>query len=119
MVLRHLQLFLVVLVIVQPLVQQQHLTLIPHSGFNNAGPGTGATVDLTVDGSGAVTAAAVNAAGTKYNDGDRIIVNNPTAGEVLDSRRIEFGWWYWICNATAVGTGNLSDLDLDGLGLVR
>ena len=85
------------------------------SGFNNAGPGTGATVDLTVDGSGAVTAAAVNAAGTKYNDGDRLIVNNPTAGQVLtlDASSLVGGTGY--ANATSVGTGNLSDL-ADGLG---
>ena len=85
------------------------------SGFNNAGPGTGATVDLTVDGSGAVTAAAVNTAGTKYNDGDRLIVNNPTAGEILtlDASSLVGGTGY--SNATAVGTSNLSDL-ADGLG---
>ena len=85
------------------------------SGFNNAGPGTGATVDLTVGAGGVVTAAAVNAAGTKYNDGDRLIVNNPTAGEVLtlDASSLVGGTGY--ANATAVGTGNLSDL-ADGLG---
>ena len=85
------------------------------SGFNNAGLGTGATVDLTVDGSGAVTAAAVNAAGTQYNDGDRVIVNNPTAGEVLtlDASSLVAGTGY--ANATSVGTGNLSDL-ADGSG---
>lgn len=85
------------------------------SGFNNAGPGTGATVDLTVGAGGVVTAAAVNAAGTKYNDGDRLIVNNPTAGEVLtlDASSLVGGTGY--ANATGVGTSNLSDL-ADGLG---
>lgn len=85
------------------------------SGFNNAGPGEGATVDLTVGAGGVVTAAAVNAAGTKYNDGDRIIVNNPTAGEILtlDASSLVGGEGY--SNATAVSTSNLSDL-ADGSG---
>ena len=85
------------------------------SGFNNAGDGLNATVDLTVS-SGVVTAAALNANGNDlYNDGDRLIVANPNAGEVLtlDAGSLVGGTGY--ANGTAVGTGNLSDL-ADGLG---
>ncbi|MBP02981.1 MAG: hypothetical protein CMM25_09250 [Rhodospirillaceae bacterium] len=86
------------------------------SGFNNSGDGLNATVDLTVNGSGVVTAAALNANGNDlYNDGDRLIVANATAGEVLtlDAGSLVGGSGY--SNGTSIGTTNLSDL-ADGLG---
>lgn len=85
------------------------------SGFNNAGDGLNATVDLTVN-AGVVTAAALNANGNDlYNDGDRLIVSNATAGEVLtlDAGSLVGGSGY--SSGTSIGTTNLSDL-ADGLG---
>lgn len=85
------------------------------SGFNNAGDGLNATVDLTVS-NGVVTAAALNANGNDlYNNGDRLIVSNATAGEILtlDASSLVGGTGY--SNGTAVGTDNLSDL-AEGLG---
>lgn len=85
------------------------------SGFNNAGTGNGLTVDLTVGGSGEVTAAAINTAGQEYNVGDRIIVTHPARGEILtlDAGSLSGGSGY--SNATGVSVANLSDLS-DGAG---
>lgn len=82
------------------------------SGFNNAGEGTGLTVNITQT-NGVVTGATVNTGGTLYNVNDKVIVQHPDFGAIiaLASASLVGGSGYGA-NQTVTGAslGNLSDL---------
>ena len=60
------------------------------------------TVNTTVDGNGAITNVAINAAGTGYVAGDTITITNPNAGGAATIDTLVGGTGY--ANGTAIAT---------------
>lgn len=84
------------------------------SGFNNAGDGTGLIVDITaVSAAGAITSAIINAGGSLYSVGDKVIVTHPSPGTItaLNSGSLVGGSGYGASQTvTNASFGNVSDL---------